>query len=239
MLRNFRFKQGMPDSKLRKNDKSKIINIWIIMRVDGAASVAAAYSQNNGVIMNKSKIIVTVYFLVTGLFVAVVGMVIHTSTSTARTGDLLDEKTLMEAAIQAAREYGLKGEPIILVADYVLGREWGPAMTASDVQFDPDMMVYVVSLKGEFEPAIVAGFPGDNDTENPFKPEGITVGINARSGFMFYLSTDPVTDLASMTTDFDRAVYEMNSKEEWPIPKYESFPLPTMMPETTAEALPK
>lgn len=185
--------------------------------------------------MNKRKIVMTISLLVSVLLVAVTALIMNASPSTAETGAVLDEETLLAVAVQSAREYGLKSEPTILIAEYVLGREWGPMMTDSEVQYEPDLMVYVVSLKGEFEAGKTRTFLPP-DTENTFKPTGVTVGINAHTGFRLTIRSEPVTDLASMTNDFDRFIYKQQSQEEWPPRKFESFPLSGFSPETTAEA---
>lgn len=179
---------------------------------------------------------------------------ISSQPSVAQESELLDEQTLLNIAIEAAQFYGLKSEPEILISDYILGREWGPVMRGSDVQYQPDMMVYVVSLKGEFEPGKSGGsffaFPGqETPLVDTFAPEGFTFGINASTGFIMFERTAPVTDLSSMTTDSDRAMYELLSSEEWdPLVEIIPFegPMPTVFPwtqtlvapETTADPLP-
>jgi hypothetical protein len=167
--------------------------------------------------------------------------------STAQQGDVLDEQTLTNIAIGAAKIYGLKSEPEILISDYILAREFGPTMAGSDVQREPDMLVYVLSLRGEFEPGKAGGLmvvlPGQTEpTANTFAPEGFTFAINARTGFIMFERTAPETDLASMTTDLDRIAYDMMSREEWePIVDTEPVnePVPTVFPWTVTQIAPE
>jgi hypothetical protein len=182
--------------------------------------------------MYKRTVIIGI--IACGLLLAGMVFFMKTSPSTAETGKLLDEEQLLTIAVETAQENGLKSEPTILVREYIPGKEWGPMMTRSDVQYEPDLIVYVVSLTGEFEKGKTRTFlpPG---VDNTFTPEGITVGINAHTGDIMTTITLPFNDLASMTTDADRLIYEAMSKEDWPDRKFESFPLPSYSPEVTAE----
>lgn len=174
--------------------------------------------------------------------------------STAQEGAVLDEQTLTHIAIEAAQFYGLKSEPEILFSEYVLAREFGPTMARSDVHREPDMKVYVLSLKGEFEPGKSGGFraiiPGqDPSIADRYAPEGFTFAINARTGYIMFERTAPETSLSAMTTDLDRIVYDMMSREKWePIVDNKPFeglaptPFPwtvtQIAPESTADLIP-
>jgi hypothetical protein len=174
--------------------------------------------------------------------------------STAQTGDILDEESLIDIAIEAARLYGLKSEPEILISEYISAKEWGPMMGDSRAHRNPELLVFVLSLRGEFEPGKSGGFSvppldPDGSPEDEFAPEGYTFGINARTGFITSELTMPVTDLDSMTTVTDRALYESMAREErQPYVEPVSFEDPRSReyfenfgqtaPENTAELLP-
>ncbi len=166
--------------------------------------------------------------------------------STAQEGAVLDEQTLTHIAIEAAQFYGLKSEPEILFSEYVLAREFGPTMIGSDVQREPDMLVYVLSLKGEFEPGKSGPVfvpPGqDPSIADRYAPEGFTFAINARTGFIMFERTRPETSLSAMTTDHERAAYDMMSREKWePIVDNKPFegPAPTPFPWTVTQIAPE
>ena len=185
------------------------------------------------------RILFLVLMIVIGLALSLTNLT-NTRLTIAEDGELLSEDALIEIAIAVARSEGLISEPTFRFSEYILGREWGPMMTNSIVQYDPDLMNFVVSIEGEFKYVGSWGYRLPDTPEIPLT--GITIGLNARTGDLMFVRTAAMPDIDSMTTDQERLVYEWLSQKEWPIftpVPFDGVPIATPFPWTVTEVPPE
>jgi hypothetical protein len=173
--------------------------------------------------MRSRDKLTTAGFFSIALLLAVVGVFTYTAESAVRSGELMDEERLTASAVRVAQEYGLKSEPTILFGEYI----WGQEVESSNIDHKPKTTLYVVSLRGDFEAGRVRTFL-PLGVENTIKPEGVTLGINARTGDVVYTS---IEQLVSMKPHLNRAIYEMNAQETQLLPKFEPTRPPNYPPE--------
>lgn len=159
-------------------------------------------------------------------------------------GQLSTDEQLLEFALQAAHEYGLRGQPTEQTILKFPANQWRMTMLESGIE---GKTVFFLSVKGDIEPGhmIGGGAFGEEDVVQQ-APEGLSIGLNAATGKLWVVESRYSADPLSETTDEERQLYALRQDPEYnqriydlrpPAPQHPILG-PPISPESTREITP-